>query len=550
MRLVYSLVFVICVIGALAQAEKKQLLLKKIETEKNPDSLYALYNNLGILYYGEAQFTEAQTYFFKALKIGEASNNHAKVYGTCNNIACVYNEMWNGKEAVHFAERALKEGKLVADTAMIANAYLTLGNSYYRLSDYPNAIRNFEISAELVKYTKDSLKLGTVYNNIGAACFDAGYRQKGLMYYKKGLAYQLKREDKEDVFASYVVIASAYNDLKQYDSSAVYLNYARPMLNEVNSATYLVRDYNYSSYKYNKNTGHLQEAMRDLEAWSDLKDSILNSENLESLSNIKNQYIIEKKESEIAAQKEVLAREKNIRLLLTLVFVLVIAVLVFVVFWLRNRQKTRLARLELQKQQELQNRLIEGQEAERQRIARELHDGIVQELTAINLRIKSNASLKAEELADKIGKAANEVRAISHQMMPLTLKQLGLVKALEDLFHQTYVPVNIGYEFEHFSDAVALPETIATSIYRICQELVANSLKHSKATLIHILLKQLPGYILLVFEDNGKGFDMNIANSGLGMVNITSRVKYLNGEVTFDSGTESGTVAHIKIPLA
>jgi len=123
------------------------------------------------------------------------------------------------------------------------------------------------------------------------------------------------------------------------------------------------------------------------------------------------------------------------------------------------------------------------------------------------------------------------------------------VKALEDLFHQTYVPVNIGYEFEHFSDAVALPETIATSIYRICQELVANSVKHSKATLIHILLKQSPGYILLVFEDNGKGFDMNIANSGLGVVNITSRVKCLNGEVTFDSGTESGTVAHIKIPL-
>jgi signal transduction histidine kinase len=87
------------------------------------------------------------------------------------------------------------------------------------------------------------------------------------------------------------------------------------------------------------------------------------------------------------------------------------------------------------------------------------------------------------------------------------------------------------------------------SLYRICQELVANSVKHAGATLVHVLLRQTPKQIMLVFEDNGKGFDIKLTRTGIGMVSITSRVSYLNGEISFDTTDGGGTTAIVKIPL-
>jgi signal transduction histidine kinase len=235
--------------------------------------------------------------------------------------------------------------------------------------------------------------------------------------------------------------------------------------------------------------------------------------------------------------------------LLSVVLVVSVLALVAFIFWLRGRQRTRLAEAELKRQEGERNMMIEGQENERKRIARELHDGLVQELTAIAINLQSSTVVDKQQIIDKVTQAAREARNIAHQMMPVSLMQLGLINALQDLFQQTYAPLGIGYEFEHFTDTKDLSDAVSVSLYRICQELVANSVKHAGATLVHVLLRQTPQQIMLVFEDNGKGFDVTLNRTGIGMVSITSRVRYLNGEISFDSDDGAGTTAIVKIPL-
>jgi signal transduction histidine kinase len=307
--------------------------------------------------------------------------------------------------------------------------------------------------------------------------------------------------------------------------------------------------YYYGWYEVHFHTGRVVEAVKELENYHLFKDSIVNEDNLLAITEEKNKYQLEKKEQEVTRQRDIARRERNTRILSSVVFVALLLALTIFIFWLRARQRTKLAQAELKQQETERNMMIEGQESERKRIAGELHDGLVQELTAIAINLQNDDNIDKGQTIDRVMRVAHEARNIAHQMMPVSLMQLGLINALEDLFQQTYTPLGIGYEFEHFTETTNLSNTVSVSLYRICQELVANSVKHAGATLVHILLRQTPQQIMLVFEDNGKGFDVTLNRTGIGMVSITSRVRYLNGEISFDSDDGAGTTAIVKIPL-
>ena len=218
----------------------------------------------------------------------------------------------------------------------------------------------------------------------------------------------------------------------------------------------------------------------------------------------------------------------------------------FVVVWLQNKNNKHIA-LEKARQKQISiDAFIEGEEKEKVRIGRELHDGIAQEVVAIKLAMQQQ---KADpKLIDELTRISLDIRNISHELMPQTLKEFGLKFAFEDICQKILGPSGILYELNTHIPDERLPHKIEITLYRVFQELVHNIIKHSQATEVLIQLRKMNNHILLVVEDNGKGLSKE-KSDGIGINNLKSRVQLLDGNLQYESEENEGTTAIVRVPV-
>ena len=194
-------------------------------------------------------------------------------------------------------------------------------------------------------------------------------------------------------------------------------------------------------------------------------------------------------------------------------------------------------------------------EEERKRIAKDLHDGVGQQLSALKRGFEDftehlNVDLKAKAkgLKNLVDETARDTREISHRMMPRSLTELGLVPAIEDLLNKTLSSLSIQFEFEHYNLKERYEERKEVAIYRILQELINNVIKHSGATLVNIQLFENQSSLILMVEDNGKGIQQS-KTDGIGILNIKNRLNTIKGKVNLEPSADTGTIATISIPV-
>lgn len=198
--------------------------------------------------------------------------------------------------------------------------------------------------------------------------------------------------------------------------------------------------------------------------------------------------------------------------------------------------------------------LIEGQEKERERLARELHDGLGQMLTAIRLRIgllkEDNQSKK--DIQQIIDDTIKELRRISNNVMPAVLIDFGLeagLKSLVDYSSKLYhLPIELSYEKYAYTQAPKNNFDITISLYRIAQESINNAVKYSNMTAITIEVYESEKEIDMLIKDNGVGFDVNQKSEGKGLGNMNERAKLIDGKFHIES-TSRGTSISICVPL-
>jgi signal transduction histidine kinase len=200
--------------------------------------------------------------------------------------------------------------------------------------------------------------------------------------------------------------------------------------------------------------------------------------------------------------------------------------------------------------------LYDGQEMERRRVSMELHDGLGQKLVGAKLQIENCSEEDAGCLARtmKETKAGllgiiEELRRISNDLMPATLDEFGLETALRTLCAE--VGKNQGVEVEFEAEAEALPSDFrAVYLFRIAQEAIQNTLKHAGATIISIQLLETRDSLILILEDNGKGFEPDKQPRGNGLPNMTGRAILMGGTLSVESEPGKGTTVRVKIPKA
>ena len=207
----------------------------------------------------------------------------------------------------------------------------------------------------------------------------------------------------------------------------------------------------------------------------------------------------------------------------------------------------------------LLKKVIETQEKERERIARDLHDGIGQSLAAIKLHIESlKASVhennditnELETIPKLLQDAIQDLRQICFNTLPIVLKEHGLIKAIEEL-KSNISNLDFNVKFYHEENFPIINKSLEISIFRIVQEFINNSIKHSHATEVKIDLKVDDEHIIINLTDNGIGFNINDLEifSGHGLKNIKTRIESFNGDVNINSIIDKGTEFDITIPI-
>ncbi|HEV7331219.1 MAG TPA: PAS domain-containing sensor histidine kinase [Flavisolibacter sp.] len=199
---------------------------------------------------------------------------------------------------------------------------------------------------------------------------------------------------------------------------------------------------------------------------------------------------------------------------------------------------------------------MEGEEKERSRIARDLHDSVANLIAAAKMQLSALADSVQEVKArqeflqslDLLDNAAMQVRNTSHNLKQEPLLEKGLDGALQR-YCQSFCNSKISVEFVSIGTSRRFPEAFELSIYRICQELIGNAIKHAKATHVLVQLSFHEDHLGLAIEDNGRGFNLQQETKGTGLKSVQKRVKALNGKMEIQTRLDKGTCIYIGFDL-
>jgi two-component system sensor histidine kinase DegS len=221
-----------------------------------------------------------------------------------------------------------------------------------------------------------------------------------------------------------------------------------------------------------------------------------------------------------------------------------------------------------QAKQDFGLRIIEAQEEERKRVSREIHDGPAQMLASVMMRSElierifrdrgtDEGFKEIRGLRQNVRNALYEVRRIIYDLRPMALDDLGLIPTLRKYLNTTEEyngKIKIHFSTVGDIENTRLPQQFEVALFRLAQEAVTNSMKHSEATEISVKVEMTNSAVTLIIRDNGKGFDIKEAgkkkSKSFGLLGMKERVDLLDGKMTIDSKKELGTFIMIQVPFA
>jgi len=396
-------------------------------------------------------------------------------------------------------------------------------------------------------------------------------------YYRNIHSYSLAHESLEkgltvasrmsDVFEKRALLYEQFNVYKDEKNYAAAKNMLQQGLERENSfpLSKNKKQLLFDLAETEKRSGNTDSAYRYLMQYAVLSDSIYTNQTKSEIDALEARFRTAEKEKQIG-NLEHEKKERKFQMLLLLAVVAVLSLIAIItIMRLQYRKKiaarremahqAELERIEKEKQLSNYTALMEGQEQERQRMARDLHDGLGCQLAAIKLGLSripaaSNPQeLSLQQVTDQLDASIRELRWISRNMMPESLLTLGLQEALKDLCSSVMSP-QLRLVYNAYNIDPALPQNTQTMIYRMIQEIITNAVKHARASTIMLQCSQEEDSFFITVEDNGKGFDTtNHQSDGIGLKNIRNRVDYFHGQLHIESSPE-GTIINIELHVA
>jgi len=539
-------------------------------SEKKEDTAWLIewHKNMGIAQFLNSQMDSAMIYYTQGLQLvkGNGASQAAQKVDIMLGISTLLLELKDDQKAGSYIQQAI----------LICKKY---GLHERLLSLYQNQswwyLKNDRIDS--AKYYINQTKELKLKQSLNSNASNIDYlSQKGILYsklkkdrealklFKKAL--DLSQSEDRNYYSNLSNVAELYLNLGELNNAGKYLRQLsgklkRPSTDREKIQVYIALQGNLS--RYYDSLGDYRSALRHLLLQKQYADTFHKMELDGMVHRLETSYRTSEKDKQLTNQRLQLAQNES-RLLKNrtwMIIVLLCAVFIILFLIIRYRNKQKLARKNLENMQ--QSHEIErlqyktaGEETERSRIARELHDGVSVLLTATQMTYSAlgkehrdiATSETYKEVSGLLQRTSREVRAIAHNLIPDLLIQESLPSAIKsfcDLIqkrHQLKIALQVYGSFSR-KDKV-----FNHAVYRIIQELIHNTVKHARASLVRLQMTLHNGLLQITVEDDGVGFQQDHSSAGMGMANLQARVKEMKGELTFTSAPNKGTVVEIEIP--
>lgn len=519
--------------------------------------------NIGNVYLHKKDNATAIDYYIQSARLWETAANQQWLPTLYSNICALLNDQQEYTRALEFGNKAVALARKTGNKESEINGLINLSESYGRLGNIEKQYELLQQVLPLAKTGGDNMQIGSAYNSLGDYHRKKEQYQIALTNYLDGFAYTQKLGNNYHLIPCCLRLARTYLKLQQNDKALQYIKQAEQLADEVGERAELHEIYQVRG-DIEQQLGNHKLAADYFSKTLTLTDSIFTAETSEKVAEVEARYQNEKKQQEILQlEKDKKVQKLTIRQRTTINYILfgLVAALLLTGFMgyrnFRNRQQLKQQRItELEKEKQLfaTQSLLKGQEEERNRLAKDLHDGLGGLLSGVKLQLgamKGNLILSEEHgrmfnnALGKLDESIDEMRRVAHNMMPEALIKLGLQQALQDYCDGLSVSQHFSIKGEFYGLDKRMDSATEVVVYRIVQELLNNAVKHSGATNILAQVMRNENNLTITVEDDGKGFDKEIVMSGTGLKNVRSRVDYLKGQMDVQTAPGKGTSIHI-----
>lgn len=524
----------------------------------DPVSIAELQRHAGDAFYIKALYDSAVMHYNEAINILEKTKEQKKLATVYHSLGRLYRKTRDYSRSHAIYNKALGIYTSANDSAGIANTLNEAGQAYEYEGNYPQAIHHYNQSLAIFQKINYPEGMAQALNNKALASSFQQQYQAATDLLIRSLALRKQLKDTFALALNYSDIAATYASSKNFEKARIYIDSSNALADQANLAA------------LKQNNMQLWEEMKQLQKnpaaalsyyqkRAAIRDRIFplgSTKETQELSAVETV----KKEQRILEQQHRLSQQ---RIIITAgaIGVVLLGLLAYTQHRrIRWKQEARLQAEVLAQQQLAMKAVMQAEDAERARIARDLHDSIGQMLSAAKMNLSAyEHSIVAEDLEEQeafqkiislIDDSCKEVRTVSHNMMPNALVKNNLEAALKEFIHKLDQK---SLEVHLFTGGLDdnLDADIASVMYRVIQECVNNVIRHAEADTLDISVVKDQREITATIEDNGKGFDTNNMQlaEGIGLKNIRTRIAYLKGSVAFESTPGRGTLVAIHVPL-
>lgn len=508
-----------------------------------------LYINIGVLYTKQYDYSRALSHLYKALEIAKRLKDSYGIFGAYNNIGVLYKSQNKFDEAIKNYIKCLKLQTSMKDEYYISITYQNIGEAYLSLNNLDKALFYFEKGTYVARKSQNKESEANNYDGLGKILIEKGEYEKAYQSFEIALK---KRQEIQDILGegySYMHLADLYYKQAALEKSLRSIKKALVILEKFGEISAISHGYELMAKIYDRK-GNYKLAYENNLHFQLLNDSIFNRERDKELAEIQLQHnakSIRDSLHSIQDKKDIIQREeariaKNTT---NYIYLVLSVILVFLIIVLVQRNK-----IETIKRQK-------ALEQERNRISRNLHDDLGAQLSAVRMFLSSIKNQKdknrIQETVDNslglLDSSIHELRNIMNDIHSSVLQEKGYLVATEILVNKINQLHLIQFSLSHHNMDTRFDPEIEHELYRVTQELINNTLKYAHAQNVFIEVLKRDGKLFFMYEDDGKGYDLDTIKRGNGLNNIELRIKSVGGNVAFDTAPSKGARTIIEIPL-
>ncbi len=500
-------------------------------------NILELFNLLGIIKESKNDLKSAAELYYEGLTLSEEKKLEYYPGVFRNNLGLIKLSSGQTENALIDFNEGLKLAEKENNKRLVNHLKMNICLSYIIDKKFDKAKGMFD---EVIAYTKRNnlpRELSNIYANIGSSLISSKEYETALGYYDSAIVILDKNNLQNELTHAYmgkVTILIETNKIKEAEN-ILYL--AMDLNNKTNNMEAKSGIY-YLLYRIKNIKKEYEKALESYVYFKDLTDSLNNNLNNKVIADLQYNYKVQQKEVELEKEKtkstllEISNQKEKNNKWLAVGAALITLVVLLIYFYNRYLRKIK------EKQEQFSQLLILNIEEERKRISMDLHDDIGQSLSVIKSKVIN--SVTPLEIEEDIARVINQTREISRSLYPSSLEKIGLIRSVASLMQDLQSVKGLECSYEIDESVLLMSINSQTNIYRIIQECVNNTIKHSGATGLKVSIIKYNDEYEFIYLDNGIGIKNKRKNEGIGLLSILERAKILNGSVEIDDKNEKG----------